>query len=59
MPDWVHSLLYILILVIVTTLTAYYTDHLLGVIFGVILGHSAASFIVSKLPGFWDNHNNK
>lgn len=57
MPDWIHSLLYIIILVTVTTLVAYYTENLLGVIFGVILGHTAASFIVSRLPGFWGDRS--
>ena len=57
MPDWIHSLLYIVILVIVTTLVVYYTDHLLGVIVGIIVGHSVASFLVSRLPGFWGDRN--
>ncbi|MGM0651855.1 MAG: hypothetical protein ACQES4_03610 [Bacillota bacterium] len=58
MPDWIHSLLYIVILVTVTALFVFYIGHLLGLIVGVIVGHSVASFIVSKLPGFWSDHNN-
>ncbi len=57
MPDWIHSLLYIAILVSVTALVAYYTGTLIGVIIGVIVGHSTASFIVSRLPGFWGDQN--
>lgn len=57
MPDWIHSLLYIIILVTITTLVAYYTGNLLGLIIGFLLGHSTASFIVSRLPGFWGDRN--
>ncbi len=57
MPDWIHSLLYIVILVTVATLVAYYTGNLLGVIIGVVLGHSTATFIISRLPGFWGDRS--
>lgn len=55
MPDWMHSLLYIVILTGIIVLTVYILTDILGVLVGVIAGHTVASFIVSRLPGFWGN----
>ena len=53
MPDWIHSLLYILILISVLSLSVYFITDILGLLVGVFAGHTIASFIVSRLPGFW------
>jgi len=53
MPDWIHSLLYIVILVATMLLVVYFSRDVLGVILGIIAGHLIASFLVARLPGFW------
>ncbi len=53
MPDWVHSLLYILILVVTMFTVFFFMRDVIGLIIGLLAGHTAASFIVSRLPGFW------
>ncbi len=53
MPDWIHSLLYIIILAAVTLLVAYFRRDALGLVIGLITGHLIASFLVARLPGFW------
>ena len=53
MPDWIHSLLYIIIVIGILSLTVFFMTDILGILVGVIAGHSIASFVVSRLPGFW------
>ncbi len=53
MPDWVHAILYILIVATTAYLAAYYTQNALGMIAGIGVGHFLASAIVKRLPGFW------
>ncbi len=53
MPDWIHSLLYIIIVIGILSLTLFFITDILGLLVGVIAGHSIASFVVSRLPGFW------
>lgn len=53
MPDWIHSLLYIIIVIGILSLTVFFITDILGLLVGVIAGHSIASFVVSRLPGFW------
>lgn len=55
MPDWIHSLLYIIIVIGILSLTVFFITDILGLLVGVIAGHSIASFVVSRLPGFWGN----
>lgn len=57
MPDWIHSLLYIAIVIGIILLSVYFITDILGLLVGVIAGHTVASFIVSRLPGFWGDRN--
>jgi len=54
MPDWVHSLLYIAIMAIIMVTTAYYTENIIAVIASLIVGHTFATAVISRLPGFWE-----
>ncbi len=53
MPDWIHSLLYIVLLAATMLLVVNFSRDVLGVIAGLIAGHIIASFLVARLPGFW------
>ncbi len=53
MPDWVHSILYILIVSGFAALGAYLTGQIYGLGAGLLLGHLVASALVRRLPGFW------
>lgn len=55
MPDWVHSVLYIIVVAAVVLLVFFHLDNIWGLVVGLLVGHFIASFLVSRLPGFWDN----
>lgn len=53
MPDWTHSILYLVIMTLALLLSAYYTASIWGLIAGLIIGHLLATAIITRLPGFW------
>lgn len=53
MPDWIHSLLYLVIFSATLIVLFLLTRDILGFLAGLIAGHFLASFLVSRLPGFW------
>jgi hypothetical protein len=53
MPDWMHSLFYVIIFSVTLTFIFLLTKDFLGLIAGLIAGHLVASFLVSHIPGFW------
>ena len=53
MANWFFPLFYISILGGMMFLFANLTGNIWGIPVGLLLGHTAATFILSRLPGFW------
>ncbi len=53
MANWSFPLLYILIIGCLMLLFANLTGSIWGIPAGLLIGHTAATFILSRLPGFW------
>ncbi len=53
MPDWTFPLLYILIVSLVFYTFLNLAGYIWGSLIGLLLGHMVATFILSRLPGFW------
>ncbi|MFO7951796.1 MAG: hypothetical protein R6U91_03170 [Bacillota bacterium] len=55
MPDWIHALVYMVIVIAVALAAGYYTQNILGLFAGLGLAHFLASAIIKLIPGFWGN----
>lgn len=53
MPDWIHAVIYIIIMSAIVIVTAYYTENILAVIISIMAGHTFATALIKRLPGFW------
>ena len=54
MPDWIHSIIYLIVLTASVVSLGLIMESALGVVIGVFAGHLAGSALVSRLPGFWN-----
>ena len=53
MPDWIHSIVYIIIVAMGAFLGGYYTQNILGIFAGIGLAHFVVSAVIKRIPGFW------
>ncbi len=53
MPDWIHAVIYIIVMSAIVLVTAYYTENILAVIISIMAGHTFATALIKRLPGFW------
>jgi len=53
LPDWVHAVLYILIVTVSMFLVFNIDESIWAMIAGLIGGHFLAVAVIKRLPGFW------
>ncbi len=53
MPDWVHAVIYILIVTGSMFLMYNFDESIWAIIAGLIGGHLLAVAVIKRLPGFW------